>query len=132
MSYWVNLKEFGDERGKLVSVENNDLPFKIERFFYIYETDTSSVRGNHANRNSSFLFICLIGECDILIDDGLTRQTYRLNSPKTALFCPKGLWKEMFNFKLGTVLLVVSDHAFDNNEYIRNYKDFKEYCKNHD
>lgn len=132
MSHWVNLKEFGDDRGKLVSIENKDLPFKMERFFYIYDTDNSSIRGNHANRNSSFLFICIVGECDILIDDGLKRQTYHLDSPKTALFCPKGVWKEMFNFKQGTVLLVVSNQAFDNDEYIRNYEDFKEYCINHD
>ena len=70
MNQWINLKEFGDHRGKLVSIENKDLPFKMERLFYIYETDNSAVRGNHANRNSSFVFTCIKGACDICIDNG--------------------------------------------------------------
>lgn len=131
MNQWINLKEFGDHRGKLVSIENKDLPFKMERLFYIYDTDNSAVRGNHANRNSSFVFTCIKGACDICIDNGESRETYHLDSPKQALYCPKGLWKEMFNFKQGTVLLVVSDQPFDNSEYIRDYTEFKEYCKNH-
>ena len=131
MNQWINLKEFGDQRGKLVSIENNHLPFKMERLFYIYDTDNSAIRGNHANRNSSFVFVCITGACDVLIDDGESRVTYHLDSPDKALYCPKGSWKEMFNFKKGTVLLVVSDQPFDNTEYIRDYTEFKEYCKNH-
>jgi hypothetical protein len=132
MSHWINLTEFGDTRGKLVSIENmKNIPFKMERLFYIYDTDSDAIRGKHANRNSSFIFICVSGACDISIDNGQTVHDYQLDLPTKALYCPKGTWKEMVHFKPGTVLLVISDQPYDNSEYIRDYTEFKEYCKSH-
>lgn len=132
MSHWINLVEFGDNRGKLVSIENfKNIPFQMKRLFYIYDTDPTAVRGLHANRSSSFVFMCVVGACDILIDNGTSKIEYHLDSPKKAIYCPKGSWKEMYHFTEGTILLVLSDEPFDDSEYIRDYTEFKEYCINH-
>ena len=44
----LNFADLGDERGKLVVVEGGQsIPFEIKRVFYIYESDSSVVRGQH-------------------------------------------------------------------------------------
>lgn len=130
MKNWIDLKVNGDERGKLIAIEGNkDFPFEIKRLFYIYDTESDTIRGAHANKFSSFAFICLTGSCKITLDDGFEKKVYHLSSPSKALYCPKGVWKEMSAFSEGTVLLVVSDQLYNASEYIREYTEFKEYCK---
>ena len=49
----IEFKDLGDERGKLVVIEGNEsIPFEIKRVFYIYGSDPTVVRGQHANRES--------------------------------------------------------------------------------
>lgn len=47
----IDFKQCGDARGHLVIVEGmQDVPFEIKRIFYIYGSDATVVRGQHANR----------------------------------------------------------------------------------
>ena len=40
----------GDERGQLVSLEEDtDIPFKIKRVYFMYDTVDNVVRGHHAD-----------------------------------------------------------------------------------
>ena len=59
----ITFSDLGDERGKLVVIEGGqDIPFDIKRVFYIYGSDATVVRGEHANRESEFVLInvCLL------------------------------------------------------------------------
>ena len=51
--------EYGDERGNLVVAEGNgkDIPFAIKRVFYMYGSDATVIRGQHANRKTEFVLI---------------------------------------------------------------------------
>ena len=121
----IQLKENGDERGKLIALEGNaQVPFNINRLFYIYDTSGDSVRGKHANRNSSFAFICVAGEVKIHATDGKEKWDYALTSPSQMLVMDKMIWKEMYDFSKGAVLLVLSDCAYDKTEYIYDYSEF--------
>lgn len=47
----IHFDDLGDERGKLVVIEGGKgIPFDIQRVFYIYESDSMVVRGQHANK----------------------------------------------------------------------------------
>ena len=47
----LEFPDLGDERGKLVVVEGEEqIPFAINRVFYIYGSDETVIRGQHANR----------------------------------------------------------------------------------
>ena len=49
----LNFKDLGDERGKLVVIEGNqDIPFEIARAFYIYGSDSTVGRGQHAVKDA--------------------------------------------------------------------------------
>ena len=127
----VQMLEFpqhGDERGHLVVVEGlKDIPFEIKRMFYIYGSDTDVVRGRHANRKSEFVMINVAGQSKVRVDDGRGNEAvFSINRPHTGLYLPKMIWKDMYDFSPDSVLLVLSNEAYDPDEYIRDYDAFVE------
>ena len=122
----VNFKEYGDERGNLVVAEGGglDIPFDIQRVFYIYGSDSTVVRGRHANRISEFVLINIAGESDVLVDDGGHREVIHLNKPRMGLYLAPMVWKEMYNFSPDSVLLCLSSEHYNEQEYIRDYSEF--------
>ena len=124
------LPERGDARGGMCVVEGNrDIPFEIKRFFYDFHTTEGESRGNHANRNSRFAFISLAGSCTVEVDDGKHKDVFVLNDPHQMLCVDKMTWKVMREFTPDNILLVVSDQHYDGTEYIRNYEEFLEECR---
>ncbi len=123
--YLCSFAERGDARGQLVALEGGmDVPFEIRRLFYIYGTEENIARGNHANRKSSFLFVCLNGSVKIELDDGSRRDTVVLEQKNRALVMPAMIWKRMYDFSRDAVLLVLSDAHYDAEEYIKDYEEF--------
>lgn len=129
----INFNEHGDTRGTLVAIEENkDIPFDIKRVFYMYDIDKNIVRGNHANRNSEFVLICLSGSCKINVKDGNNSKEYILNKPSIGLYIPKMIWKEMYDFSENAVLLALSSHFFNENEYIDDFEQYKKEVNDND
>ena len=127
----VEFKDFGDERGKLVVIEGNqDIPFEIKRVFYIYGSDDSVIRGQHANRESEFVLINVSGESKVYIDDGNENFIVELNKPMMGVYIPKMVWKNMYDFSADSVLLVLASTHYDGKEYIRNYEEYLKEVKN--
>ncbi len=123
----LQFADLGDERGKLVVAEGDiDIPFSIQRVFYIYGSDDSVVRGQHANRDSEFVLINVAGSSKVMITDGASREVVELNRPMEGVYIPKMIWKEMYDFSADSVLLVLASTHYDGSEYIR---DFQQYLK---
>ena len=121
----VQLIKHGDEKGQLVVVEGSkDVPFEIKRVFYIFGTQDNTSRGMHANRTSEFFFVNVCGSSKIEVDNGISTITYVLDTPHVGLYIPKMYWKRMFDFSKDSILLVLSSHIYDPNEYIYDYKEF--------
>ena len=117
--------ELGDERGHLVVAEfPHNIPFVIKRIFYIYGSDKNVVRGKHANRRSEFVLINVSGSCKVKIDTGKDQKIVNLDKPHKGLYLNKMVWKYMYDFSDDSVLLVLSNIAYDPNEYIRDYNEY--------
>ena len=117
--------DLGDERGKLVVEEGaQDIPFDIQRVFYIYGSDSEVVRGQHANRNSEFVLINVSGSSKVRVDNGFEEDIIELNRPRMGLYLPTMLWKDMYDFSADSVLLVLANTHYDGHEYIRDYDEF--------
>ena len=117
--------DLGDERGKLVVVEGaQDIPFEIQRVFYIYGSDSEVIRGQHANRNSEFVLINVSGYSKVRVDNGFEEEIIELNRPRMGLYLPTMLWKDMYDFSADSVLLVLANTHYDGHEYIRDYDEF--------
>lgn len=115
----------GDDRGQLVAIEAmKDLPFEIKRVYYIYDTLTDVRRGFHAHRNLQQILICVHGSCKIHLDNGFDTAEVTLDKPYEGLYISNDMWREMYDFSEGAVLLVLASEYYDEADYIRNYEDF--------
>lgn len=121
----LEFKDLGDERGKLVVIEGNiAVPFCIKRVFYIYESDSTVVRGQHANRESEFVLINVAGKSKVRITDGIEEIVVELVRPMMGVYIPKMIWKDMYDFTSDSVLLVLASTHYDGDEYIRDYNEY--------
>lgn len=119
---------FGDSRGHLVVIEGNkNIPFEIKRIFYIYGSDKNVVRGQHANKESSFILINVSGSSKVRVTDGKEEKIFVLDKQNVGMYIPKMIWKDMYDFSPDSVLLVLSDQYYDNKEYIRDFEEYKEF-----
>lgn len=126
----IQFADLGDERGKLVVIEGGQaIPFDIKRVFYIYESDSTVVRGQHANRESEFVLINVAGKSKVRITDGIEEFVVELNKPMMGVYIPKMIWKDMYDFSSDSVLLVLASTHYDGKEYIRDYDDYLETMK---
>ncbi len=121
----IEFNDLGDERGKLVVIEENDsIPFDIKRVFYIYGSDSTVVRGKHANRESEFVLINVAGQSKVRITDGKEEFIVELNRPMMGVYIPKMVWKDMYDFSPDSVLLVLASTHYDGSEYVRDYEEY--------
>lgn len=122
----LSFGDLGDERGKLVVVEGAmDIPFEIQRVFYIYGSDSEVVRGQHANRESEFVLINVGGTSKVRIDNGHSEAVIELNKPMMGLYIPTMVWKDMYDFSEDSILLVLASTHYNGAEYIRDYNEYK-------
>ena len=117
--------DFGDERGNLVVAEGSiDIPFDIQRVFYIYGSDATVVRGQHANRVTEFVLINVSGSSKVKVDNGFETQIINLDRPRMGLYLSSMVWKDMYEFSEDSVLLVLASTHYDGTEYIRDYDEY--------
>ena len=122
----IDFNSLGDLRGGLISLESNiNIPFKIERVYYLFNTDPSVTRGFHAHKKLQQVAVCVKGSCIFTLDDGTAREEVLLNSPFKGLYINAMKWREMHSFSADCVLMVLADSHYDESDYIRNYEDFK-------
>ena len=121
----LQFADLGDERGKLVVIEGNQaIPFDIKRVFYIYDSDSTVVRGQHANRESEFVLINVAGHSKVRITDGKEELIVKLDKPMMGVYLPKMIWKDMYDFSSDSVLLCLASTHYDGSEYIRDYEEY--------
>lgn len=121
----INLPKIEDPRGNLSFIEEfKHIPFKIERIYWIYDVPGGEIRGGHAFKVQQEVIVALSGSFDVVVDDGLYKQTFSLNRSYYGLYVPAGLWRQMQNFSTNSLALVLSSTPYDAADYIYDYKDF--------
>ena len=108
--------------------ELKDIPFKIERSYWIYDVPGGDVRGGHAYKENQEFIVALSGSFNVVLDDGKERLTFSLNRSYNGLYVPKGMWREMENFSTNSLALVLSSTKYDASDYIRDYDVFIKYA----
>ncbi len=115
----------GDERGQLVSLEEyKDIPFRIKRVYYMYDTVSDVVRGHHAHKSLEQILVCVHGSCKIKLDNGREQKVVALEKPYEGLYVANNMWREMFDFSEDAVLMVFASELYDESDYIRDYDEF--------
>jgi UDP-2-acetamido-3-amino-2,3-dideoxy-glucuronate N-acetyltransferase len=127
-AYLVDLQNASDARGSLMSVELLGFDeFKVERIFFVYDVPTNHVRGEHAHKKCEQMLVSLSGSLKVILDDGKYRAEVKLESPAVGLVVPPKVWGTQYHFSSGAVLAVFASRKYESDDYLRNYKEFKQY-----
>ena len=119
-------KHHSDRKGNITVVENGEtMPFDVKRVYYLYDVPGGESRGGHAYKENEEFIIALSGSFDVILDDGNEKKRVSLNRSYFGLYVPKGVWREMDNFSTNSVALILSSTPYSEDDYIRNYDDFK-------
>lgn len=122
----IQLPKFLDPRGNLSFVESQQhVPFEIKRTYWIYDVPGGEIRGSHAFRNSEELIIALSGSFEIVLHDGKKEENFFLNRSYYGLYIPKMYWRTIQNFSTNSLSLVLTSTIYDENDYIRDFDQFK-------
>lgn len=118
-------QQHGDERGQLVALEEGqEIPFKVKRVYYMYDTGKGVVRGKHAHKKLQQILICIHGSCKILVDDGREKKEIVLDKPYEGIYIAHDIWREMYDFSPDAVLMVLASELYNESDYIRDYNQF--------
>lgn len=122
--YLINLPTIVRDDGDITVAEN--LPFPIERVYWIYGVDYDTERGSHAHKTLWQLIIAVHGQCFVHLDNGTEKTTWAVERPTEGLLVPPMHWRTIDTFDAPAVILVLASAVFDESDYIRDYQQFLE------
>lgn len=123
----IDLPKILDPRGNLTFAQSpQQVPFPIERVFWTYDVPGGEIRGGHAYKGQEEIIIALSGSFDVIITrkDG-QKQRFQLNRSYYGLYIPPLTWRHMENFSTNSLGLHLSSKKFSEQDYIRNFNEFK-------
>lgn len=101
------------------------LPFILQRLYYIYDVPGGESRGAHAHKDLMQVMIAMSGSFQVDLTDGTNTKTFTLSKPFIGLFVDKLIWRNLRNFSSGAVCAVLASNTYDESDYIRDYDEFK-------
>jgi hypothetical protein len=112
-------------RGSLSVAEfPKEIPFVPRRYFVVFDVPGSEIRGEHAHRTCHLFLVCVRGACSVVVDDGRSREEFRLDHPTLGLHLPPMVWGTQYKHTADAVLLVFASEWYDPDDYIRDYQAF--------
>lgn len=121
----IELPKISDQRGNLTFIEGgSQIPFAIQRVYYLYDIPGGSERGGHAHKDLHQLIIAMSGSFDVILDDGENKKRFHLNRSYNGLYVCPMIWRELDNFSSGSVCMVLASNRYDEDDYYRDYEQF--------
>lgn len=117
--------------GNLVVHNKPELFFDVKRIFYLYNIPKNKIRGEHAHKKLHQLIIPLQGSFEVELSDGSNIKKYFLDDSIKGLHVIPGIWTRLKNFSADSVALVLASDNYIDEDYIRDFKEFKKYKKNY-
>lgn len=114
-----------DKRGQLCFTENAELPFKIERVFWISNIPKGESRGCHAHRICAEIVFPAQGSFDMFVSDSEGERTYKMADPSIGIYIGPNVWCELKNFTQDAVCVVLASHRYMTEGYVNDYEEFK-------
>ncbi len=122
------LKKNHNRAGNITIVEGNkNVPFDVKRIYYLYDIPGGEDRGGHAHKELRQLIVAASGSFNVLLDDGQNKKIVTLNRPNYGLMVVPGIWRELMEFSSGAICLVLASLKYDENDYLREYENFKNF-----
>ena len=123
---WVNIKQNVEPDGVLFVMEaGREVPFSIQRIFWVCRVIPGASRGNHATKETRLILLPVSGACDVIADNGEERKAFHMDDPSRGLLIEPMVWRSMQNFTPDCVMMAVCDRPFAPGE--ETYDDYEEY-----
>ena len=125
----LNLRKIGQKDSGYISLleGNSLLPFSPKRIYWIYDTPNGIERGGHYHHDLEQIIICLRGKLTFRLENikGVIKE-FILDDPSKALFIPPKYWRDI-TFENNAILFCIASEIYDENDYVRDYKEFKNF-----
>lgn len=105
----------------------HDVPFEIKRMYYISKVPEGTRRGFHAHKNLKQLLFCPYGRIQLILENKIGREEIELSDPSIGVIIDKPTWREMLWLQKDSALCVAASEFYDEEDYIRDYHEFKKY-----
>lgn len=124
----VSTVQFLDDRGVLsVFEEFNGVPFRIRRVFLLSEVPHGASRGGHAHKAIHQFVIAISGSFDLILNDGIRSKSVSLNNSDHGIHVVPGIWGDLYNFTSDAICMVLASDLFLEDDYIRDYSEFRKF-----
>ena len=122
----IQFRRIGNGIGDLTAFEGeSEVPFAIRRVYCITKVPQDAVRGHHAHRQLEQVLLCLNGSVKIRLKVyGAEDEVVTLRDDSRGLFIGHMVWREMFDFSPGAVLMVLASEHYTESDYIRDYAQY--------
>lgn len=123
----INFSSIGEPEMGYISVAegNKNIPFEIKRVFWSYYTPHHVIRGKHAHHRLKQVLIAACGIIKVKTESRAgEKKEFILDNPDQGLLVPPRFWHTM-EFSHNAVLLSLASENYSEEDYIRNYEDFK-------
>ena len=97
--------------------------FNVKRMFFIESADKEN-RGGHAHIKQKQFFVCLKGKCNMFFDNGNEKKNFILENNDYGIEVENLIWGNQEYLEKGTLLVVLTDDVYNENDYIRDYKSY--------
>ena len=128
----LTFSQIGDASIGYLSVSENavpPLPFAVQRVFWTYYTPDNILRGRHAHRATEHVLLAVAGYIIVTVESATGElEVFRLESPHMGLYVPPNVWHTM-QYSPGAVQLALASHLFSEEDYIRDYQEFKAFWR---
>jgi mannose-6-phosphate isomerase-like protein (cupin superfamily) len=126
----IHVANYVDDRGNLDVAELQSIgTFETKRIYYISGVSENNTRGAHAHKNLDQVFFAVAGNFKMTVTDGSIIETVDLRVHETGYFLPAGYWRDLKNFTIDAVCLVLASEHYEENDYIRSYEEYLEWKK---
>ena len=126
--YLLTFSQIGDAGIGYLSVSEAaepPLPFAVQRVFWTYSTPDTILRGRHAHRATEHVLLAVAGRIVVTTESAAGElAVFRLESPHVGLYVPPSVWHTM-QYSPGAVQLALASLPFAEDDYIRDYQEFK-------
>jgi dTDP-4-dehydrorhamnose 3,5-epimerase-like enzyme len=106
-----------DERGNLLELNFDALPFTVRRVFVITNVPPGTKRGGHRHRSGAQILVCISGRIDVELRRGAARTAVTLTPDAGGLYIPAGIWAAQRYLEDGSALVVLASDPFDPANY---------------
>lgn len=125
----INFPMFVAPNGNLAVYEKGkEITFDIERIFTV-TGHKGDRRGSHAHKKCTQLLICVAGKIRVTCDNGTDLTEYILSDVNQGLEIPAGVWAEQEYIENHSVLVVLCDRVYEEDDYLRDYSKYKDYIQ---